>query len=68
MNRKGDFTTLPPSCSDCRPHGGMWRENENGGFERCSCLRGRMLAEASPVKRRKRKSAFDGKAAAVGNR
>ena len=36
---------LPPTCADCRPYGGLWREAKDGGLTRCGCARGRRLAE-----------------------
>ncbi len=67
MRRRRLKTPLPSSCSDCREFQGLWRRNENGGLERCTCARGRALADTRRPLARK-KASFDAKSAAANNK
>lgn len=42
--------TLPDPCDKCRPFGGLWKEGEKGGMERCICARGNALRSANAPK------------------
>lgn len=48
---------LPPPCPECSSYAGLWRNlpplssAESGVLVRCSCPRGRILAEGKPVRR-----------------
>lgn len=68
MKRHHQLVKLPPSCSLCRPFGGLWRRGLRGGLERCDCPRGLAILASAPKRKRKpRVLAYDGRKAATGD-